>query len=67
MLVNVASSAGSRHGTRLQAICDEYAAELAVLSFPPTISWARNRYRWEIGQFCELNCRVTFPLFSKIR
>jgi glutathione peroxidase len=69
MLVNVASKCGLTPQYKgLQAIYDEYRGRgFEILGFPANDFMGQEPGTdEEIGQFCELNYGVTFPLFSKI-
>ncbi|MBK7725783.1 MAG: glutathione peroxidase [Dehalococcoidia bacterium] len=69
MLVNVASKCGLTPQYKgLQALYDRYGQKgLVILGFPANDFMGQEPGTdEEIGQFCELNFGVTFPLFSKI-
>ncbi|MBK6318587.1 MAG: glutathione peroxidase [Dehalococcoidia bacterium] len=69
MLVNVASKCGLTPQYKgLQALYDRYGPKgLVILGFPANDFMGQEPGTdEEIGQFCELNFGVTFPLFSKI-
>ncbi|MGE3076503.1 MAG: glutathione peroxidase [Dehalococcoidia bacterium] len=69
MLVNVASKCGLTPQYKgLQAIYDQYRPlGLEILGFPANNFMGQEPgTNEEIGEFCELNYGVTFPLFSKI-
>ncbi|MGE0602112.1 MAG: glutathione peroxidase [Dehalococcoidia bacterium] len=69
MLVNVASKCGLTPQYKgLQAIYDQYKPQgFEILGFPANNFMGQEPgTNEEIGQFCELNYGVSFPLFSKI-
>ena len=69
MLVNVASKCGLTPQYKgLQAIYDQYKAQgFEILGFPANNFMGQEPgTNEEIGEFCELNYGVNFPLFSKI-
>ena len=69
MLVNVASKCGLTPQYKgLQTLYDRYGPKgLVILGFPANDFMGQEPGTdEEIGQFCELNFGVTFPLFSKI-
>jgi len=69
MMVNVASRCGLTPQYKgLQALYDQYHGKgLEILGFPANNFMGQEPGTdEEIGQFCELNYGVTFPLFSKI-
>jgi glutathione peroxidase len=69
MMVNVASRCGlTPQYTGLQALYEQYRGKgLEILGFPANNFMGQEPGTdEEIGQFCELNYGVTFPLFSKI-
>lgn len=69
MLVNVASKCGLTPQYKgLQTIYDQYRGEgFEILGFPANDFMGQEPgTNEEIGEFCELNYGVSFPLFSKI-
>ena len=69
MVVNVASKCGLTPQYKgLQAIYDQYKGQgFEILGFPANDFMGQEPGTdEEIGQFCELNYGVSFPLFSKI-
>ena len=69
MLVNVASKCGLTPQYKgLQAIYDQYKGQgFEILGFPANDFMGQEPGTdEEIGEFCELNYGVNFPLFSKI-
>lgn len=70
MIVNVASKCGLTPQYKgLQALYEKYQDKgFVILGFPSNdFLWQEPGSDQEIKQFCELNYKVTFPLFSKIR
>ncbi len=69
MLVNVASKCGlTPQYTALQALYTQYQGQgFEILGFPANDFMGQEPGTdEEIGQFCEMNYGVTFPVFSKI-
>lgn len=63
------ANAGSRRSTRgLQGLYEQYQGQgLEILGFPANDFMGQEPGTDdEIGEFCEINYGVTFPLFSKI-
>ncbi len=69
LIVNVASQCGfTPQYTGLQALYDQYKSQgFEVLGFPCNqFGGQEPGTEAEISQFCELNYKTTFPIFSKI-
>ncbi|WP_270170381.1 glutathione peroxidase [Paenibacillus sp. SYP-B4298] len=69
LIVNTASACGlTPHYAGLQQLYDTYQEQgLEILGFPCNqFAGQEPGSEEEIKQFCELNYKVTFPLFSKI-
>lgn len=68
LIVNTASACGfTPQYEGLQELQDKYPDDLTVLAFPCNQFGAQEKgSEEEIATFCDLNFKVSFPLFSKI-
>lgn len=68
LIVNTASACGfTPQYEGLQELQDKYPEDLTVLAFPCNQFGAQEKgSEEEIATFCDLNFKVSFPLFSKI-
>lgn len=69
LLVNTASECGyTPQYKSLQELSEKYKDKLVVLGFPSNDFGAQEPgSNEEIARFCEVNYKVTFPMFEKIK